>query len=404
MDISVGSGLNPDEPLAIQLSGQPPKGAHPFPRPLEASKLTYAFTKEPRNVPEEAVANASDESVCTDHMITAQWNSREGWGIPELKPYGPLSLLPTASCLHYATECFEGMKVYRGIDGKLRLFRPERNASRLRSSASRIALPDFDPEELYKLIIALVSVDCPKWLPKPKSFLYLRPTMIGTQPQLHVRAPKQALLYIIMSFVPRVDEELGSLRLMTSPENMVRAWAGGFGHAKVGANYGPSVLAFQDAFQKGLNQVLWLYGPDGQCTEAGGSNFLVVWRRKDGVKELITAPLEDQLILDGVTRRSCIDLARERLSSELTVTEHKFTISELLEAAAEGRLMESFSVGTMYAVCPVSKIFHRGHDVEIPMGREGKGGPITLQMKEWLNDIVYGREEHQWGVVVPDSG
>ncbi|KAK2612240.1 hypothetical protein QQS21_001666 [Conoideocrella luteorostrata] len=375
------------------------------PSPLDASKLTYTLTQTPRYVPDEAVANSGDETVATDHMITATWKASTGWGVPELKPYGPLSLMPTASCLHYATECFEGLKVFRGYDGKLRVFRPDRNCARMHMSAGRISLPLFEPAELEKLIIALLAVDGPRWLPKdqPGNFLYLRPTLIGTQSQLGVQAPKEAMLYIIVTFMPRMDSPPGGMRLHTSPEDMVRAWVGGFGYAKVGANYGPSLMATQDARRRGFHQILWLYGQQGECTEAGASNFFIVWKRKDGKKELITAPLDDKLILDGVTRRSCLDVVRERMAGEIEVTERKYTIDELVEADSEGRLLESFAAGTAYFICPVSQIHHRGKDINIPMGPEGKAGEVTNKVKSWIGDIMYGREQHQWGVIIPEK-
>ena len=318
------------------------------PAPLDASKLVYNLTASPRNVPSEDVANSGLETICTDHMVTATWSATTGWATPELKPYGPLSLMPTASVLHYATECFEGLKVYRGYDGGLRIFRPDRNAARMRMSASRISLPVFEPEELIKLMIALLSVDGARWLPKerPGTYLYIRPTLIGTQSQLGVQAPKEAMLYIIVSFMPRLDAPAGGMRLHTSPEDMVRAWVGGFGYAKVGANYGPSLMATQDARTRGYHQILWLYGPEGECTEAGASNFFVLWKRKDGRKELITAPLDDKLILDGVTRRSVLELARERLGDDIEITERKYSIDEVLEADSEGRILEAFAAGT----------------------------------------------------------
>ncbi|KAI9162908.1 branched-chain amino acid aminotransferase [Paramyrothecium foliicola] len=362
--------------------------------PLDASKLTYTLTKNPRAVPEEAVANAGTETIATDHMVTATWSQDKGWATPELKPYGPLSLMPTASCLHYATECFEGLKVFRGYDGKLRVFRPDRNAARLRMSAARISLPVFEPSEVERLVLALLEVDGPRWLPKDRagSFLYIRPTMIGTQSQLGVMAPREAMLYIIVTFMPRMDSPAGGMRLHTSPEDMVRAWVGGFGYAKVGANYGPSLMATADARRRGFHQILWLYGSQGECTEAGASNFFVVWRRKDGKKELITAPLDDKLILDGVTRRSCLEIARERFAGELEVTERKYTIAELEEADAEGRILESFAAGTA--------VHHRGKDINIPMGPEGQPGEVTNKLKGWIGDIMYGRADHEWGVVV----
>ncbi|KFA77280.1 hypothetical protein S40288_01335 [Stachybotrys chartarum IBT 40288] len=388
--------------------------------PLLASNLTCTYTTSPRSVPDEAVANAGTETICTDHMITASWTASAGWAAPELKPYGPLSIMPTASVLHYATECFEGLKVFRGFDGKLRVFRPDKNAARFRMSAARISLPVFEPEEMEKLILALLAVDGPKWLPKEKAgqYLYIRPTMIGTAPQLGVAAPREALMYILVTYLPKLDSPPGGMRLHTSPEDMIRAWVGGFGYAKVGANYGPSLMATFDARRRGFHQVLWLYGPNGECTEAGASNFFVVWKRKDGKKELVTAPLDDKLILDGVNRRSVLDLARERLAGELEVTERKYTIQELIEADAEGRILESFASGTavstppsgsrtllirQYFICPISQVHHRGQDINIPMGPEGEPGEITSRVKGWMADIMYGRVDHKWGVVVNEK-
>ncbi|KAJ5520964.1 Aminotransferase class IV [Penicillium fimorum] len=374
-------------------------------KPLDASELTYTYTTDPRDVPDEATAAKSKDTICTDHMIIARWKKDIGWSTPELKPYGPLSLLPTASCLHYAHECFEGLKAYRGDDGKLRLFRPDRNGVRLQMSAERISLPSPPAEELKKLILALLHVDGAKWLPKHRArdFLYIRPTIIGSNSQLGVQAPTEALLYIIVGYMPRLDMMEGGKRLLTSPQDMVRSWVGGFGYAKVGANYGPSVLATQDAASRGFHQVLWLYGAEGECTEAGGSNFFLVWRRKDRKKEMITAPLDDHLILDGITRRSCISLARERLGDELEITERKFTIGEVLEASNENRLLESFAAGTAWFISPISHIRHREHHIDIPMGQGDGPGEITGKMKGWLGDIMYGRTEHEWATIVSEK-
>ncbi|KAK1828362.1 aminotransferase [Podospora conica] len=374
---------------------------------LDASKLTvHTADHTAREVPDEATACAGNETICTDHMVTCKWTAAGGWEAPELKPYGPLTLMPTASVLHYATECFEGLKFFRGFDGKLRLFRPDLNARRMLMSTLRIALPGFDPKELEKLIIALVAKDGRKWLPRdrPGSFLYIRPAVIGTQPQLGVQAPKEALLFITASFMPRMDAPAGGMKLHTSPEDMVRAWVGGFGYAKVGANYGPSLLATAEARARGYGQILWLYGPEGYCTEAGASNFFVIWRAKDSGKlQLVTAPLDDKLILDGVTRRSIVELAKTRLPSELEVVERRYTIDEVLEADREGRIVEAFAAGTAFFICPVSAIHHRGKDVAIPMGKTGESGLYTAKIKGWMKDIMYGNEQHEWGVVVDEE-
>ncbi|KAF4636232.1 hypothetical protein G7Y89_g1843 [Cudoniella acicularis] len=375
-------------------------------RLLDASLLKFTKTKTPMTVPEPGDPIINSSSQCTDHMVTAVWRVSTGWDAPELKPYGNLSLAPTASVLHYATECFEGMKMYRGYDGKLRLFRPDANCRRMLTSATRIALPGFDPLELQKLITAMVTVDGPKWLPKsrPGTFLYLRPTMIGSAGALGVAAPKEATLFIIATFMPKLDQPRG-MKLLASQDS-VRAWPGGFGFAKVGANYGPTLMANSEARARGYDQVLWLL--DGVVTEAGASNFFVVWRSKEGKVQLVTAPLDDKIILDGVTRRSILQLARERLTSSgagvesLEIVEKKFSMEDVAEAVKEGRMIEAFAAGTAYFVCPVCVVSYKNEDLTIPM-KLGETGEYAGLIKTWLMDIMYGREQHEWGVIIDEK-
>lgn len=128
-------------------------------RQLDASRLEFHLTSTSRLVPKPGSAELWAQNVATDHMVTCRWTVDGGWDAPALKPFGDLTISPLASCLHYATQCFEGMKVYRGFDNRVRLFRPDRNAKRLVTSAKRVSLPEFDPEQLVELIKALVRVD-----------------------------------------------------------------------------------------------------------------------------------------------------------------------------------------------------------------------------------------------------
>lgn len=382
---------------------------------LDASKLQCTYTTSPRSVPAIGSAEMASQKVCSDHMIQASWTDTTGWAAPTLVPYGPLSLAPTASCLHYATECFEGMKLYRGHDGKLRLFRPDLNCKRMLMSSNRIALPAFDPNELLKLIVKLCATDGAKWLPKdrPGSFLYIRPTMIASDPALGVERPREALLFVILCcFAPMAANTTG-IKLLASQDDMCRAWPGGFGYAKVGANYGPSLVAQGEARRRGFHQILWLFGEDGVVTEAGASNFFVVWRTREGRLQLVTADLNERIVLDGVTRRSLLELARERLSvsnnntplESLEVVERKFNIHELLETAAEGRLVEAFAAGTAWFVTPVSLVHFRGKDVEVPMAN-GDCGAYAELLRGWMKGIMWGSdgmEGHEWGYVVDEQ-
>ena len=264
--------------------------------------------------------------------------------------------MPTASCLHYATECFEGLKLYRGHDTRLRLFRPDLNVSRMLHSALRIALPGFPPAQLLALIAALCALDGPRWLPRsrPGSFLYLRPAMVASAPALGVQKPGEATLFVVASCFPDLERGMRArpvpgMRLLASEDDACRAWPGGFGAAKVGANYGPSLAAQAEARARGYDQILWLFGERALVTEAGASNFFVVWVDAKGVKQLVTPGLQEGIILPGITRRSVLELVHERLAGELEVVERMFEMEELASAAAEGRLLEAFAAGT--AVC-----------------------------------------------------
>jgi branched-chain amino acid aminotransferase len=382
---------------------------------LDASKVTVTHTSTPRSVPAVGSAEMASQKICTDHMIQAKWTAESGWDSPSLQPYGPLSLAPTASCLHYATECFEGMKLYRGHDGNLRLFRPDLNCRRMLMSTNRIALPAFEPEELLKLIIKLCATDGAKWLPKdrPGQFLYIRPAMIATDPALGVERPKEALLMVVLCCFAPMGDMSGGIKLLASQDDMCRAWPGGFGYAKVGANYGPSLVAQGEARKRGYHQILWLFGEDCYITEAGASNFFVVWRTREGGLQLLTADLNEKIVLDGVTRRSILELARERLTSSssssdlesLEIVERKFNIFEIEEAANEGRLVEAFAAGTAWFVAPISSIHFRGKDLEVPMVK-GQTGAYADFFKTSLKGIMWGcdgMESHEWGRVVDEE-
>jgi branched-chain amino acid aminotransferase len=374
--------------------------------PLDASLLRTTHTTSPRIPPLSGSAEEAAQKTCTDHMITCTWTSTTGWQTPELKPYGPLSLMPTASVLHYATECFEGMKLYRGFDGKLRIFRPDLNVARMRMSATRIALPGFEPKELLKLIVKLCAVDGSKWLPvdsRKGGFLYIRPTMIASDPALGVQKPKEALLYVILCCFPPMDNQTSGMRLLASRDDMVRAWPGGFGFAKVGANYGPTLLCQGEARTQGYHQILWLFGSKDEplITEAGASNFFVVWRTKDGKKQMITAPLDDKIILDGVTRRSVLELARTKLP-DVEVIERQLGIKEVWAAYEDGRLEEAFVCGTAFFVSSVSCINWRERDMNIKVDGEGMGR-YAGAIKNLLKAIMYGKVQNDWGYIVEEE-
>ncbi|GFF51770.1 branched-chain-amino-acid aminotransferase [Aspergillus udagawae] len=388
---------------------------------LDASKTKITRTETPKQVPALDAPELSAHNIFTDHMVYVRWTAASGWEDPTIIPHGPLSLPPSASVLHYATACFEGMKAYRGHDGKLRLFRPWHNTARMLASAARISLPSFDPDELLMLIHQLCALDAPRWLPSTAagSSLYIRPTIVGTDDSLGFQGPRAAILFIIMSYWPSpVVSDGGAsagagvgLRLRTSDKDTVRAWPGGSGSAKLAANYGPSILAHTQAKRHGCDHVLWLLGCDGRVTEAGAMNFFVIWRTEKGLLQLVTPSLDEHTILAGVTRQSVLDLARERLSLSASVdlpngvepvetVECIFTIHDIAKAAEEGKLVASFGVGTAASVVPVGEIHHESKKIVV----ESNASPHISLLRRWMANITCGREQSSWTDVVDESG
>jgi branched-chain amino acid aminotransferase len=336
-------------------------------------------------------------------MLEVDWTLEKGWTDPVIKPAQNLSLHPFVSGLHYGLQAFEGMKAYYGDDKKLRLFRPEMNMARLAKSMKTLAMPELsidDQKNFLSCIEALVKLDS-KWIPKQRGFsLYLRPTVIGTHPLLGVNAAKSVKLYVVTSPAgPYYPEGFKPIALFAD-DTHVRAWPGGAGSSKLGGNYAPTIAVQREAAAKGYSQILWLFGPDHNVTEAGTMNFFVVWRTRDGKTELVTAPL-DGTILPGVTRASILELAKSW--GNVSVVERPFTIAEVIDAINEHRLMEAFGAGTAAVVSPVKMINFKGVDYKIPLDEKDASagaGPIAARCWKELLDIQYGTVPSNWAPVI----
>ena len=188
---------------------------------------------------------------------------------------------------------------------------------------------------------------------------------------------------------------------LEATRDAVRAWPGGVGDRKLGANYAPCVVPQQRAARRGLHQNLWLFGPDDRVTEVGTMNLFVALRnRTDGRPELVTPPL-DGTILEGVTRDSVLGLARERLVPEgWTVSERYLTMSDIARAADEGCLLEVFGAGTAAVVSPVRKICWGEREITCGLPPNEEAGITTQRMKAWIEEIQYGDKKHLWSIEV----
>ncbi|KAL8718750.1 MAG: hypothetical protein Q9225_004147 [Loekoesia sp. 1 TL-2023] len=359
----------------------------------DALSVTKTTTPKALVPPEELVFGRT----FTDHMLSIEWTASQGWLPPRITPYQNLSLDPATCVFHYAFEAFEGMKAYKTSKDELRLFRPDRNMRRLNRSAKRIALPEFDGDAFIDLVSRFVKME-ERFIPATRGYsLYLRPTLIGTQRTLGVGPPGSALLYLIASPVgPYYPTGFRAVSLAAT-STAVRAWPGGVGDRKLGANYAPCIVPQLEAAKMGYHQNLWLFGEEEFVTEVGTMNFFVCLREKGtGRNVMWTAPL-DGTILEGVVRESVLELAMERLGAEgWGIEERSFTMGELAEAADEGRLIEAFGTGTAAVVSPVRKIHWRGRDVDCGLKPDEEAGEVAARMKSWFEEIQYGDVEHRW--------
>lgn len=316
----------------------------------------------------------------TDHMFLMDYDAGCGWHDPRIVPYGPLALDPATSVLQYAQGLFEGLKAIRGQDGKVRLFRPDRHCQRMTQGVVRMCMPEVPPDTMQQAIVELVRLEL-EWVPSaPNTALYLRPTIIGTEPFLGVRPSRSYTFFVIASPVGTYYAEGLNPVSIWIEEECVRAARGGLGAVKAGANYAASLYAAERAKEKGYAQVLWLDAAEHKYIEEVGTMNLFV--NIDGV--FITPPLEGS-ILDGVTRSSIMTILRDW---NCEVIERPLAVDEIERAHAQGRLREVFGCGTGVVLSPVGELGYRDKRMVI---NDKKPGAIAQRLYAEITGIQQGR-------------
>ncbi len=316
------------------------------------------------------------------------------WERGRVEPWSTINLHPAAIVLHYAQCIFEGLKAYKLPDGSVALFRPEMNARRMNHSAARMAMPDV-PEQLFLDGIRTL-VDCQrKWIPDPPGSLYIRPTLIGTEPCIGVRASSEYLFFVIVlpsgSYFPQtLSGSTGTVRVFVS-ESVGRAARGGTGDTKAGANYSVTLQVIAAAKKKGCAQVMFL-DSHGERTveEMGGMNVFFL---RGGT--LVTPPLTGTL-LAGITRDSLLKLAP---TLGVKVREERIAWDELLAHVKSGRVNEAFACGTAAVITGIeSFVLENGTEAKVG---DGQCGPVTHKLFDALRNIQYGVSKDPFGWVVP---
>ncbi|MBX3088052.1 MAG: branched-chain amino acid aminotransferase [Cryobacterium sp.] len=355
-----------------------------------STDLEWSVTRNPapRSAKERAeiLGNPGFGKFFTDHMVGLTWSISGGWQQPRVQPYGPISLEPSAAVLHYGQEIFEGMKAYRHEDGSIWTFRPEANAGRMQRSARRLALPELPLEYFVDSLRQLIAVDR-DWVPSaPETSLYLRPYMFATESFLGVRPAEKVAYYVIGS--PAGAYFHGGVAPVSIwlSTNFARAGKGGTGAAKTGGNYASSLVAQAEATENGCAQVMFLDSAEGKyLEELGGMNIVLVYH--DGT---VVTPKSDS-ILEGITRDSVLDLARDRGHK---VEVRQVTIDEWREGAASGDIVEVFACGTAAVITPIAQL----KAAEFTIGKaDAPAGELTMALRKELTDIQYGRAEDRHG-------
>jgi branched-chain amino acid aminotransferase len=329
-------------------------------------------------------------TVFTDHMFVMDFQEEKGWYDPRVEPYGPLSMDPAAAVLHYAQAVFDGLKAFRGRDGRVRLFRPQKHVERLIQSSQRLCIPPLDPDLALKSLVTLVGME-QDWVPSMVgTSLYVRPTIIASEPFLGVRPAKSYIYYVILSPVGAYyPEGINPVKILVV-DKYVRAVEGGVGGAKTGVNYAASLYAAEEAKHAGFTQVLWLDGRERKyIDEVGTMNIML----KIG-DEVVTPPLSGT-ILAGVTRDSALTLMRDW---GLRVSERPVTIDEVAAAARKGTLEEVWGTGTAAVISPVGELAYKGERLVI---NEGRIGTLTQRLYDAIVGIQYGTAPDTRGWTVP---
>ena len=328
--------------------------------------------------------NLAFGNVFTDHMLICDF--KEGaWQKPIIKPYEPFLIDPSAKVFHYGQAIFEGMKAYKDVNEDVWLFRPDENFHRFNKSAVRMAMPEV-PETIFidglKTIIDLER----EWVKTGLgNTLYIRPFMIAIGSGVIAQPSTQYRFMIILS--PAKSYYSGEVKVIIA-EHYSRAANGGIGAAKAAGNYSAQFYPTKLANEKGFQQIIWTDdATHTKLEEAGTMN--VFFRIND---TLYTAPTSER-ILDGVTRKSLIDIAKRE---GMDVQIRSVLVEEIVNAAKDGSLKEIFGAGTAAVVSPISAFSFQDIEYVLPKMEDS----FALQLKEKLTNIQYKLAEDTFGWTV----
>ena len=314
--------------------------------------------------------------IFTDHLFVCKY-SNNSWGEGKIMPYDDFLVSPSARVFHYGQAIFEGMKCFRSDNDSLILFRPEENFKRFNKSSSRMAIPEISENIFFDGLTELLKID-KDWVKKGDgNALYLRPFVFASEASINA---SEANEYTFMIICCPAKSYYGNQKIKVKiEEKYSRAAKGGVGYAKAAGNYAAQFYPTSIAIEEGYQQIIWTDSNNHKSIEEAGTMNLFF---RIGNK-LITSPTSDS-ILDGITRKSIIELAKKE---NIEVEERIITVDELLESSKTGELKEIFGTGTAVVVLPIKAFGYQSNDYELPQDDDS----WSSMLKKKLMDIQYDK-------------
>lgn len=319
----------------------------------------------------------------SDHMLVMDYIDGK-WQKPEIMPYQNLSMAPSSLVLHYGQSIFEGLKAYKNEKGEYGLFRPDANIERMNISAVRMCMPTI-PEDLFMEALAtLIRMDH-NWIPNGElSSLYIRPVLFALDEGIGIRPSKT---YRFMIFSSPVNAYYSKPVKIKIERHFTRAAAGGTGFAKAAGNYGNSLYPAYIAAKDGVDQCLWTDAKEHKyIEECGTMNIFFV------INDTLITPALHDTILDGITRRSIIQMAHDW---NIALEERKVSVEEVIHAIKNNTLQEAFGCGTAATIAHIAQLVDEDITYELP---PIESRTISNRIEKHFLDIKKFRVEdpHQW--------
>jgi branched-chain amino acid aminotransferase len=331
---------------------------------IDWSKLTFHYTE-------------------TDYIVRC--GCRNGvWEEPYATSDKYMSIHVAATGLQYGQECFEGLKAFRGVDGKVRIFRMEENARRMQRSAEGLLMTPVPTEIFCKAILLALEKNL-DYLPpyETGATLYFRPVLVATTPEISVGPGKDCEFIVIPTPIgPYFPNGFKGTPFLVN-RNIDRSAPQGTGQWKVGGNYAASFRASEVAHAMGYECMFTDAKTHRYIDECTASNFIGIRKHSNGEIEYITP--KSSAILPSITNDSLMVLARE---TGLKVTCRRVRVEELAD------LTEAAACGTACVISPITKVIDMDKDVVYHFGDPG---PVLARLYNALQDIQYGRVEDKYG-------